>query len=99
MVFIQLPDIKVKDEEYADAANELSELGEEFAAALQQYSEILEYIAENALSSVEMSRELRSNSQRALSARSAVKDVNEKLVRECREYVSKIDQADQYLYN
>ena len=94
-----MADIKVKDDEYGDVANKLSKLGSDFVVALQQYSQILEYITANSLKSAAMSAALRNNSQSALAAKDTIEMVNERLEKECREFISSIDEADQYLYS
>jgi hypothetical protein len=93
-----MADIKVRDNEYTQAANALGNISGKLASYMDEYCAALAYVSASAIQDTLITAALCDVSAKVLEIKSSVETTATNLQSECGNYVTQIDAADTYLY-
>lgn len=93
-----MADIKVRDNEYTQAADALGTICGQLTACMDGYCAAVQYIKDNAIKDVLIDKELAEIKESVMAIRAKLESGVADLQSNCGEYVQQIDEADTYLY-
>jgi hypothetical protein len=93
-----MADIKVRDNEYTQAANALGNINAKLSACVDEYCAVLAYVSANAIQDTLITNALQEIGSKAAEVKATIAQAATSLQSECGNYVAQIDAADTYLY-
>lgn len=91
-------DVIVFDEEYISAADQISNYGEALIQLMDEYTSIMETVLGGAIRDEKISEKLRAILEQLPPIKSHIKSLCGEAKDFCKNYVTEIDSADQFLY-
>lgn len=93
-----MPNMKVADAEYNSLSEAIRSIGTTAEENVSEYFSILDTILSNAVQEGEVHTALRSFATQAASIKGIIGDLCNEIAGDCTNYVSEVDEKDQYLY-